>query len=1086
MGATTVLQLPLLGGLDEKTARHYLDPSARLSSVTDGNYVKVGAVDKRLGIGHLVGGNIGPSPLPELTDGVRLASWTKSELTAMGPAGLYAYSAAEGGLAGIGPLPPCKVVRRPIATAPPEFAGTFGNTGAITPNLVDFPFGGSTLRLAAYQGPVSASGFSTIYATVWDANTGDVILAPSLLYTGSGAPGLLSGCVVVQTMYLPTAPTGHQVVIAWLDENVSATSQLLACNYNPATNSISAPTTILGAGSLGTFSLDLVPFSGDPNGGMILLYPSQRIGNQQLSFKYLSPTFTTILSGGVDSAPGSDTFAADMYVLGTYNDSVWFFYAYVGSSWIGKWVNFTADGTFVHSAGPNTLVTTSSAQLIPPATMGTGLAFTGYLLNTTLQSPNLVGGGITAVSSFVGEWVTLSISSGAPVDSGAWPFGMHPSSRGFMVGTTLYQPAELALCAPTSSGATTPTSLQGTLFLLQLQTDTSLTYRLIPVATVAPRQKMISAQPITTATQIKLSSPLCSATNGTRFAVGLRTLGVDTAAVSGSVGSTWAADFYFDAASQGTLFQANELGQELHIAAASPFIFDGSKVFEDSFFFYPEFSYASQSGSGSSLSGTYTYAVVYTYPDAAGLLHRSAPVFTNAITLSGGQNPQCNITTLSATWRDFTGAINATGNVYAELYRTLSTPATPVFYFVDRVAITNVNPPYLTYTDTTPDAAISVSSILYTTGGVLDNPCPPSLAFQVVHKGRLWGVDETLRVIWFTQAFSSGLAPSWNELMTILVPDGGDITGLSELDDKLIVWKSSSIWVIYGGDGLTITGQGSDITNPQRVASDVGAISWQTIVLTPVGLMFQAANGIYLLDRSMSVSFIGTNVIDTLVVYRMITSATLVPSSTQVRFTATNGAETVAIVYDYLLKQWTTHNYAQLSAPVASSCLSSAGRYSLLTSDGNLWQEHLTSDSDAYFDADSTGADHFVSTFVTLAWVKTQGVPGIQAYQRMRYVMLLADRLDDCGLQMQLAFNYDPTIQQTATWASTQLDQLSYDQVQMHVGALYNKGMALQITVSDTEGASATNGQGASFVNVAVELDAIGPRYRAVPSGGRK
>ena len=75
---------------------------------------------------------------------------------------------------------------------------------------------------------------------------------------------------------------------------------------------------------------------------------------------------------------------------------------------------------------------------------------------------------------------------------------------------------------------------------------------------------------------------------------------------------------------------------------------------------------------------------------------------------------------------------------------------------------------------TTPDSAISVASQLYTTGGVLDNPCPPALAMQCVHKGRLWAIDETLRTIWFTQTFSSGLAPTWNELMTFPVPDGGD------------------------------------------------------------------------------------------------------------------------------------------------------------------------------------------------------------------------------------------------------------------------------------------------------------------------
>lgn len=1086
MGQTTVLQLPFAGGLDQKAAKYYLDPESKLATITDGNFVKTGAVDKRQGISHLTSVS---------ATGGKLSSWSKSELTVATPQGLYSYSGALNALVGAGPLPPCRAIRRPLLAASPALGTTFPSTAAQSPNLCDIPLGTSTLRLAVYQGALTSTGKSTIYASVSDATTGELVLPPSLLYVGAGAPGRLTGAVVVQAFYQPTATSGQQVTIAYAD---MAQLALYARNYNPATNVISAQTTILASGGFTIQALDLVPYTGDPSGGSLLLYSDN---GSRVVYKYLSSAFGTITSAVIDTAPGGQFVAGDMYALGVYGDSVWFIYAFANSTttWHAKWTNYSADHLFlfVGSSSIANFAGGNAFKLIPPVGMGSKLAFTGFVQDTALTAPSVPGPGTTSIHSFSGQWQTLSAATTGAVDQGDWPLGMSPVSRGFVAGGTLYQPAELALCganaigtALAGSGVISIESQQGTLFLLQLQSNTSLLSRMLPVATIAPRQKLIGAQPIfpLTSTFPEPSTPLPSGQPGaTRQAVALRVAGVDTAAESGTIASTWANDFYFDTGSQALLYQANELGQELHLSSATPFVFDGGLALEDSFAYYPEFSYASQSGSGSTLTGTYTYAVVYTYVDASGLLHRSVPAFTNAVTLSGAQNPVCNILSLSMTWRDLavTGQSFPTvpqGAVYAEIYRTLSTPATPVFYFVDRVSVSNTNAfpcvPYIAYVDTTPDSAISVASQLYTTGGVLDNPCPPALAMQCVHKGRLWAIDETLRTIWFTQTFSSGLAPTWNELMTIQLPDGGDITAIAELDDKLIVFKAGSIWVVYGGDGLSITGTGSDITNPQRIASDVGAVDWRSVVLMPEGLMFLAVSGIYLLDRSLAVTWIGKEVTDSLAQFPTVVGATLIPTATQVRFTCVGAGGSAALVFDYELKWWTVHTYPRLSAPLASSSLSQGGAYSLLSTDGQLWQEGST-----FFDQDSTGTPHFVPTVITTAALKLQGVQG---YQRCRRALLSFAEQDDCGLSIGLAVNYQPTIVQTGIYSAAQVDVLPPGvPVDMHLAGAYNKGMAVQFTFSDSQGPGAITGQGARFASYAVELDAIGGRYRQVPPQGR-
>jgi hypothetical protein len=102
-------------------------------------------------------------------------------------------------------------------------------------------------------------------------------------------------------------------------------------------------------------------------------------------------------------------------------------------------------------------------------------------------------------------------------------------------------------------------------------------------------------------------------------------------------------------------------------------------------------------------------------------------------------------------------------------------------------------------------------------------------------------------------------------------------------------------------------------------------------------------------------------------------------------------------------------------------------------------------------------------------------------------VQFFGERRDDCGLQVELAFNYDDTVRQTATWSSTQLRSLSVKgQVEAYVGNAYNKQMAMQVTVSDTAGSAMTTGAGMRFVSTAIELQNLGPRYKLLSTGARR
>ena len=50
MGETSIVMLPFTGGLDQKAAVEYLDPTQKQAAVLNGNFDKNGSVEKRLGM----------------------------------------------------------------------------------------------------------------------------------------------------------------------------------------------------------------------------------------------------------------------------------------------------------------------------------------------------------------------------------------------------------------------------------------------------------------------------------------------------------------------------------------------------------------------------------------------------------------------------------------------------------------------------------------------------------------------------------------------------------------------------------------------------------------------------------------------------------------------------------------------------------------------------------------------------------------------------------------------------------------------------------------------------------------------------
>ena len=219
---------------------------------------------------------------------------------------------------------------------------------------------------------------------------------------------------------------------------------------------------------------------------------------------------------------------------------------------------------------------------------------------------------------------------------------------------------------------------------------------------------------------------------------------------------------------------------------------------------------------------------------------------------------------------------------------------------------------------------------------------------------------------------------------------GGDVTAISNLDDKLIAFKSNSIFYMTG-TGPDNTGAQNDFTAFQLVTTDSGCINPRSVVLTPDGVIYQSSKGIYLLDRSLQSQYVGADVEgfnDANVV-----SAKLIPYTNQVRLCLDSG---MVLVYDYYYRQWSTFtNINATDSTIFDNLLAYVGV------SGSVYLENKSSYSDS-----GTPIKLKLST----AWLS---LLGLQGFQRIHKMLILGDYISPHTLRIDIAYDFNPNSTQS-------------------------------------------------------------------------
>lgn len=289
-------------------------------------------------------------------------------------------------------------------------------------------------------------------------------------------------------------------------------------------------------------------------------------------------------------------------------------------------------------------------------------------------------------------------------------------------------------------------------------------------------------------------------------------------------------------------------------------------------------------------------------------------------------------------------------------------------------------------------------------------PIPPPPMIDICStQSRVWGLSaEKGRLeVWPSKLLVEGYAPEFAPDLVVRVPaEGGECVGIAALDDKVVVFKERSIFVLFGDPG-TNTGTRSTLQTPRLVSGDVGCSNPRSIVEGPFGVAFQAASddgsangGIHVIDRGLAVTFAGAPVKDTVAGVEL-ESAVLVPAEKEVRWVAPDAS---CIVWNYGLNRWHIHtDKARHSAALRR------GRFAALESSTSIVVDRPTWD---------TTLDDFGAQVVT-SWIK---LSSLQGFQRLWLCMILL-RWRTGALRVEYAIDYDDE------WSNAELREYSSAQL---------------------------------------------------------
>lgn len=1032
---STILQFPFAGGPNQKIADEYIDPSTNLLDVVNGTYAKDGAVDKRLGMAPLTATQLQSGLFSGMGPSLKVLS-REAELVATDGDAAFTYApGTPTGWQWVALVPPCTATRT-------EAFQAFQRTGLTAAE-------GGGRRFYVFRDGNASGG--NIFCSIQD------IASESWIVQGLELDaGVFFGPRVIYQ--------AGNFNVFWTDK-----TSVFGMVVDGGGNTVTAITTLAGSldGSLPTFDATIEAGST----GILIAYfqstPSTNLTYLRLeSLPALSITNFGIVETGdpplsavacrYDGALGVVWFVWETNNSGTF--------ALHARAYSTSWIALHAEINITTMPGYSGSSSALSLS-VEPLSNGTAAQTQALVMANYITGPTQI---VVAADNSQNSTAGLSSYAGI-VATLSRPFRVKSGSY-----TRCYFVAQLQQADTGATGAVAPAGGAVTFASTVLVDTMSLQQFGVATAGVAPRIVAVlgprqSSTQFTIFNHYDASFSVVTGTGVTTQGVYRCLIGANTSeefAASGNVHMVVnVAQFDFTGA---TSLSYCEGDAESFVSAGVASYYDGLSFPELSFFTWPQITSFTQ-GTGGSLTnpGTYGYAFCWAQLDNKNQIHRSA-FWQDSVLLTGANNK------ITIAWNNlpFSARYNfGVGTPVIEVYRTQANGS--VFYYLTSVGVALGSGVPSAIVDTASDASIATAPLQYTTGGVLDSVCPPSPRYLLRHVDRLWMIDDTGFVIWYSTPFNSADTPYFNETLTLQFTQE-TLTALADMDDKLVVFSAKSIWYVEGY-GPPNTGLGSDLTTAVRVPTDTGAADWRSIVTLPgQGVFFQSGlNGlIYLLDRGLGVTCVGYAIRDWTGPGVQVLASAQVPLSTRVRFILSTG---YVIEYDYVQQRWSRQLYPV--TPIAG-IVPVGGAWTVVGTDGRVYQENAPTGTAPYFDTLASGASQWITTTVKTAPVRPSG--GLQSAVQFDFVQGIGRFLDPCNVSVSLEYDY-LSASETRTFLYQSLVQQSASLALWRATptSVYSQPMAVSVVLSDAPptGGVASTGQGVRWLGLAFSVSSIGPIY---------
>lgn len=389
--------------------------------------------------------------------------------------------------------------------------------------------------------------------------------------------------------------------------------------------------------------------------------------------------------------------------------------------------------------------------------------------------------------------------------------------------------------------------------------------------------------------------------------------------------------------------------------------------------------------------GSYQYTFCYAWEDKSGNVYRSLTAPPVTVTQTGTSGSAIVLWAPSLTNKTIK-------DVKVELYRTLVNGTE--FHYLDTIISMSSASARTGFYDSFSDSSISANRLLYTTGGVLDNYSIGACKSISFFKERLQATgiaDDQFAIYYSKQVLPNEPVNFAAELYYRVDSDLTPVIATKQMDDKSIVFKPNLVYAI-SGDGANELGEGSSLSPPLLVASDVGTNIPNSVVLYPNGLLFKSAKGIYGLNRSLGVEYTGAQVEN----YNsfMVSGAVLMKNQTEIRFTQSDTS--TGLIYNYFFGRWDFFsNYKGDSSTVYN------GDMVVARSNGKVMVENSV-----FYDIDSGSQSYGI--YLETPWLKLKGV---QDFQRIYTLDFLGEYLSQHSINVNVSYDYDLTVDQSKDYA---------------------------------------------------------------------